>query len=125
MPFRSVVLAGLLLATLPFRARAASAADAPADLVVTGARVYTLEPAQPWAEAVALRGDRILKVGTNDEVRALVRAGQTRVVEAKGGLVLPGFIDNHTHFDQAGRLLLGLNLLEVDEPAAFRKQVAE
>jgi predicted amidohydrolase YtcJ len=115
---RGLIVAAAVLVFLPAHAQ-------PADVVVTGARVYTLEPAQPWAEAVALRGERIVKVGTSDEVRALVRAGQTRVIEAKGGLVLPGFIDNHTHFDQAGRLLLGLNLLEVDEPAAFRKQVAE
>src|SRR5262245_29737541 len=119
------LLSRLLVAAVVLGVQPARAADAPADVVVTGARVYTLEPAQPWAEAVALRGDRIVKVGTSEEVRALVRAGQTRVIEAKGGLVLPGFIDNHTHFDQAGRLLLGLNLLEVDEPAAFRKQVAE
>ena len=122
---RHTVVACLLLATIPCGAPFAASADAPADVVVMGARVYTLEPAQPSAEAIALRGDRIVKVGSSDDVRALVRAGQTRVIEAKGGLVLPGFIDNHTHFDQAGRLLLGLNLLEVDEPVAFRKQVAE
>src|SRR5262245_198584 len=122
---RDILLSRLCVATLLFAVQPARAADAPADVVVTGTRVYTLEPAQPWAEAVALRGDRIVKVGTSDEVLALVRAGQTRVIDAKGGLVLPGFIDNHTHFDHAGRLLLGLNLLEVDEPGAFRKQVAE
>jgi len=118
------VFAAIALAALPLGAPAAPA-DEPADLVLTGARVYTLEPAQPWAEAVALRGDRILKVGTSDEVRTLVRAGHTRVLELKDGVVLPGFIDNHTHFDSAGRLLLGLNLLEVDEPVELKKRVGE
>jgi hypothetical protein len=95
------------------------------DLVILGARVRTLEPEQPEAEAVAIRGDRILKIGTTAEVRTLVREGHTRVIEVPGGLILPGFIDNHVHFAQAGRLLLGLNLLEVDEPVAFKKLVGE
>jgi predicted amidohydrolase YtcJ len=120
----SLLIVGFSLTALPIHAQPAPATG-PADVVLTGARVYTLEPAQPWAEAVALRGDRILKIGTSDEVRPLVRAGHTRVLELKGRLVLPGFIDNHTHFDSAGRLLLGLNLLEVDEPVAFRKHVGE
>jgi predicted amidohydrolase YtcJ len=126
MVARGALVASLALAGLPGRAQPAVGAGAgAADLVLLGARVYTLEPAQPWAEAVAVRGDRILKVGTRDEVRKLVREGRTRVLELEGRLVLPGFIDNHTHFASAGRLLLGLNLLEVDEPVEFRRRVGE
>ena len=47
------------------------------------------------------------------------------MLELPGRLVLPGFIDNHTHFDSAGRLLLGLNLLEVDEPVELGRRVGE
>src|SRR5262245_9344314 len=122
---RDILLSRLCVATLLFAVQPARAADAPADVVVTGGRVYTLEPAQPWAEAVAVRGDRIVKVGTRDEVRKLVREGRTKVLELEGRLVLPGFIDNHTHFASAGRLLLGLNLLEVDEPVEFKRKVGE
>ena len=121
---RVVLIAGLVLVPVPMRAQPTSTPDT-ADLVLLGARVYTLEPSQPRAEAIALRGERILKIGTAAEVRALVREGRTRVLDLKGRLVLPGFIDNHVHFAQAGRLLLGLNLLEVDEPVAFRRQVGE
>jgi len=117
-------IAALALAALPLAAQPQPSAE-PADLVLLGARVYTLEPTQPRAEALALRGDRIVKIGAAEEVRSLVRAGRTRVLELDGRLVLPGFIDNHTHFDSAGRLLLGLNLLEVDEPVPFRKRVGE
>jgi predicted amidohydrolase YtcJ len=117
-------IAALALAALPLAAQPQPSAE-PADLVLLGARVYTLEPMQPRAEAVALRGDRIVKIGAAEEVRPLVRAGRTRVLELDGRLVLPGFIDNHTHFDSAGRLLLGLNLLEVDEPVQLRKRVGE
>jgi predicted amidohydrolase YtcJ len=79
----------------------------------------------PSLEPNALRGDRIVKIGTTAEVRALVRDGHTRVLDLEGRLVLPGFIDNHVHFAQAGRLLLGLNLLEVDEPVELRRRVGE
>ncbi len=119
---RRPLIAVLVLATLAPRARAAPEA---ADLVLLGARVHTLEPTRPSAEAIAVRGDRILKLGTRDEVKKLVQEGRTRVIELEGRLVLPGFIDNHTHFAQAGRLLLGLNLLEVDEPVGFRRHVSE
>lgn len=119
---RRLPIAGLALAAAPLWAQAESG---PADLVLLGARVYTLEPAQPSADGIAVRGDRILKIGARDEVRKLVQEGRTRVLELDGRLVLPGFIDNHTHFASAGRLLLGLNLLEVDEPVEFRRRVGE
>ena len=60
-------------------------------------RVYTVEPERPWAEAVAVRGDRIVKVGTGKEVRAL-KGPSTREYDARGGVVLPGFNDSHSHF---------------------------
>jgi predicted amidohydrolase YtcJ len=100
-------------------------ADPPADLVLLDARVWTADPARPLAEAVAVQGNRIVKVGTSAEVASLAREGTTRVLRLPGRLVVPGFIDNHVHFAQAGRLLLGLNLLDVNEPQAFRQRVAE
>jgi len=68
-----------------------------ADLIITHARVYTLNPKQPWAEAVAVRGENVLKVGENKTVLRL-RRPMTRVVDAGGRLLLPGFTDSHTHF---------------------------
>jgi len=70
--------------------------DPAADLVVRGGRVYTVDDALPWAEAVAVRGERILAVG--DEAEILELAGPaTEVLDADGGLVLPGFVDAHNH----------------------------
>ena len=74
---------------------------------------------------MAIRGNRIIRVGTTEEVEELVREGYTRIIRLDGKLVLPGFIDNHTHFDRAGHLLLGLNLLDVNESDNFRQRVAE
>jgi predicted amidohydrolase YtcJ len=100
------------------------AAAQEADLILHNGRVWTGEEAQPWASAVAVRGDRILAVG-GAEVLERHRTPHTRLVDAGGRLVTPGFIDNHTHFNQAGALLLGVNLLEVADPRAFATAVRE
>ena len=115
----------LLLAGLPVAAQESEPPLRPANLILVNARVWTLDPDQPEAQAVAIRGQRIIKVGTNEEVRRLARSDYTRVIDLRGRLVLPGFIDNHTHFAAAGRLLLGLNLLDVNDPDAFRTRVQE
>lgn len=118
-------LAGLTAAQQPAPPPRASVPQQVAHLVLLNARVWTGDEARPEAEAVALRGNRIVKVGTSAEVQKLVAEGVTRVLNLRGRLVLPGFIDNHTHFESAGRLLLGLNLLDVNEPAAFVARVRE
>ena len=68
------------------------------DLVLAGGKVFTADLAAPWAEAVAIRGERILAVGSDAEVRALARAG-TRVIELDGRVVVPGLNDAHRHFE--------------------------
>jgi hypothetical protein len=103
----------------------ASAAHAQAivpDEVVTGARIWTGNPAQPYAEALAIRGDRILAVGGTAEIAALAGAA-TRRTHLAGTFIVPGFIDNHTHFERAGELLLGVNLLAVASDSAFVRAI--
>lgn len=97
----------------------------PADLVLVGGKVWTGEKAQPWAQAVAVRDGRIVAVGSVEQINRYSRFGRTKVLDVAGKVVVPGFIDNHTHFASAGRLLLGLNLLDVNEPEEFRKRVGE
>lgn len=67
-----------------------------ADLVIRNAKVYTVDPQRPWADAVAIKGDRIVWVG--DEIGAKAKIGpSTRVIDAGGKMLLPGFIDSHFH----------------------------
>ena len=73
-----------------------TALDAPADLILANARVLTLDPAQPCAEAVAVRAGRILAVGTWATLRHLVGPA-TAVVDAACGVVVPAFHDAHLH----------------------------
>ena len=87
----------------PRTGQAALAESRNADLVVLNARVYTLDPAFPTAGAFAVRGDRFVAVGTSAEMRSYV-GGKTRVVDAEGMTVVPGFIDSHNH--PVGDLLL-------------------
>jgi predicted amidohydrolase YtcJ len=94
------------------------------DLIIVGGRVWTGEPDRPWAEAVAVRGDRIAAVGSHAEILAL-RGDATRVVDAADRFIAPGFIDNHTHFGSAGALLLGVNLLDVADAAGLIRRVRE
>lgn len=71
-------------------------AEGMADLIITNARVYTVDESRPWAEAVAIRDGRIIAVGTAKEV-ALQKGPQTRVVDLEGKLLLPSFGDAHNH----------------------------
>ncbi|WP_294392647.1 amidohydrolase [uncultured Sphingomonas sp.] len=69
---------------------------APADLILTGARVYTVDDAKPWAEAVAVRAGRIVAVGTVRQVAAY-RGPATRMVDLHGRFLMPAFGDAHVH----------------------------
>ena len=102
---------------------AACGSPPPADLVLLNGRVYTVDAAQPWAEAVAVAGDRIVAIGTTADIRRHVGEA-TRVLDLGGAFVSPGFNDAHVHIDATGALLVGVNLLDVHEPAAFAERIA-
>jgi predicted amidohydrolase YtcJ len=95
---------------------------AEADLIIRNARVWTGDSAQPRAQALAVRGDRLIAVGTNAQVDAH-RSPRTRVIDAGGRFITPGFIDDHTHFAQAGALLIGANLLDVHTRGPFASRI--
>lgn len=92
--FRYGVVTLLLVFTLV--AMRADQSLAPADMVIRHARVYTVDEKHPWAEAVAVRGDRIAWVGSDAESASYIGSA-TKVVDAGGRLLLPGFIDSHFH----------------------------
>ena len=82
-----------------------------ADILIINGHVYTSDPAQPWAEAVAIRADKILGVGKNKEL-ASYRGTGTQVIDAGGRMVMPGMIDTHTHFLGGSYGLAGVQLYE-------------
>lgn len=99
-----------------------------ADLIVTNARVLTMDPANPTAEAVAIAGGRIVAVGSRSDVTALAGTG-TEIIDAGGRTVLPGFVESHMHLALGGAELAHLQLTGVEGAealsAAFRKFAAK
>jgi predicted amidohydrolase YtcJ len=95
-----------------------------ADLVLVNGSVWTAGSSQPWAEAVAIDGDRILGVGRTAEIKKLA-GKKTKVIDLKGALVLPGFIDSHTHFLEGGFSLSSIQLRDVFSREQFVKRVEE
>ena len=85
---------GVCVATVFVAAMAAAASDV--SIAVVNARVWTGDARRPRAEAVAASGDRIVAIGSNAEIRAF-SAVPTRVVDGRGGMLTPGFIDSHIH----------------------------
>ncbi|HEX4104686.1 MAG TPA: amidohydrolase family protein, partial [Rhizomicrobium sp.] len=93
----SAGFAGAALAATSWRDAARAAADNPApDLVVINAKVTTMDPAAPRAEAFAVRGGRFFAVGSSADIKAMAGA-KTRTYDAKGMTVVPGFNDTHNH----------------------------
>ncbi len=95
-----------------------------ADLAIINGRIWTGNKSQPWAEAVASRGERIIAVGSNAEIKKLVDS-KTRILDLQGKLALPGFIDDHTHFVESGFHLLSVDLRDAATPEEFARRIRD
>src|SRR5262245_50412015 len=95
-----------------------------ADLILHHGFVWTVDESKPQAEAIAVRGDKILKVGGNEEVLAL-KGEHTRLIDLGGAFVTPGFNDNHVHFASAASFFWNLQLMDVHTDETFVRRVRE
>lgn len=95
-----------------------------ADMILCDATVWTVNPAQPSAEALAIKGNKILKVGSTSEMES-VTGDTTEVINLQGSFILPGFIDCHTHFLDGGFSLSDVQLREVNSPEDFAERIRE
>jgi hypothetical protein len=91
-------------------------------LAIVNARVWTGDARHPWADAVAVEGNRIAAVGSSAEIRKLGGAG-TRVIDARGAMVVPGFIDAHVHFTDGGFALQSVKLRDAKTKAEFIQRI--
>lgn len=82
-----------------------------ADLILLNGKVFTAEPGQALQQAVAVADGKVLKVGSNDEIRALGDAG-SKVVDLGGKVLMPGFIDSHSHSIFGGLELISASLMD-------------
>jgi predicted amidohydrolase YtcJ len=117
--FASILLACLMSNT---PAQTNGAAGLEADLVIINASVRTMDARRPSAEAVAVVGQRVAAVGTSEEIKKLTGA-RTRVIDAGGALVLPGFNDAHVHFLSGGFQLASVDLRDAGTPQEFAERI--
>jgi len=96
----------------------------PADIIVIDGRVYTENPQLPWAQAVAIYRGKIVAVG-DDPVIERMRGMGTKVINAGGKLVLPGFVDCHIHFIEGSLSLGRVNLEGARDAADIQKRLRE
>jgi predicted amidohydrolase YtcJ len=105
-----IVGGGWLVSARPQSARAAAQpASRPADLVLRGGKVVTVDDVRPSAEAIAIAGDTIAAIGSNQDVQPFIGPA-TKVIDLKGALATPGFIDAHAHFTGVGEAARNLKL---------------
>ncbi len=95
-----------------------------ADVVLLNGFIWTVNPDNPRAEAVALRGEKILKVGSTSEIEGMVQ-DKTKVIDLKGAFVLPGFTDCHTHLLDGGFSLSSVQLREAQAKEDFVARIEQ
>lgn len=110
------------LLLIPMTLLSTLAAQSYADLILTNAKVWTVNQAQPEAQAVACLGPRIVAVGTAAEVHKWA-GPRTQVVDLGGKLVLPGFNDAHVHFYAGGSHLSSVQLRDAKSEGEFRERI--
>ncbi len=104
-------------------ANLSAAAQTAADLILVNADIRTLDTKKPLAEAIAVAHGKIIAVGTNTAIRRFARL-QTRIIDARGKLVLPGFNDSHVHFTGIGNQFSHLDLRRMVSRAEVLAEIA-
>ena len=93
-----------------------------ASLAIINARVWAGNSAQPWAEAISVKDDRILAVGDNSTIKQHI-SKETKVINAEGKFVCPGFTDSHVHFLEGGMRLASVELRDAQTPEEFTQRI--
>ena len=124
MNLRNRLLRLALVCSLVLPGRSQPQSKPTADLIITNAKIWTVDKSQPVAEAVAVLGDRIVAVGSSTDVDAW-HGPHTHIVDAGGKLLLPGFNDAHVHFVSGGMQLTNVQLNDASTPAEFARRIGE
>lgn len=114
----------LSAAALPDRTAAVRDDDEAPDLIIINAKIHTVDDKDPEADAVAIKDGRFIAVGSNRKIRQSA-SRRTRLIDAEGKLILPGFNDSHTHLIGIGNLFVSLDLRNASSPGDFSASVEE
>jgi len=107
-----LLAAALLGGAIGLTTACAATPEIAADLVLRNGKVVTVDPSVPDGEAIAVLDDTVLAVGSNREIRRYI-GSETEVIDLKGQLAIPGFIDSHGHFLGIGNAKMQLDLMDV------------
>jgi len=121
---KTISLALISVLACIFLLIAAAQSRPAADLIITNAKVWTVDKSNPTAQAVAVLGDHIVAVGSNSDVNNW-RGASTRVIDAEGKLLLPGFNDSHVHFVNGGLALDAVQLNDATSPEECARRIGE
>jgi len=94
-----------------------------ANLVLKNGSIYTVDSDRSWAKAIAIAGDKILFVGSNNDVESTI-GPDTAVIDLNGKMVLPGFVEAHAHPSHAMDFVANISLYLLDSPDAYREAIA-
>ena len=123
-PLSFVFTLALILVAIGLAACERPAEPQFATLAITGARVWTGDADQPWAEAIASRGENIIAVGSNAEIETMID-DDTTVISVPGSMLVPGFIDTHVHFIDGGASLASVQLRDAATPEEFTQRIGD
>src|SRR5215467_15992824 len=118
MKVKCVAMLALFFACLSAHAQESSFAD----VVILHGRVWTVDTQHPRADAVAIRGSRIVAVGSDADIAKWIGPA-TKKIDAQGKTVLPGFIDAHVHFSSGGGEISGVHLRDANTPQEFARRI--
>ena len=120
----TLILLIVLLVSIPMTLPVHADNSVTPDTIIINATVRTMDPARPSAEAVAILGNRIVAIGTSGEISKLA-GPNTRIIDAKKRLVLPGFNDAHVHFLSGGFQLASVDLRDANTPEEFAERIRQ
>ncbi len=123
MKKRAPAVVVLLIAVLGISA-CSRQTHTPADVVLIHAKIYTLNPKEPWAQAMAVRAGKIIAVGSDQSI-ASYKAPSTKVIDARQHMVLPGFVDAHVHMMAGAAQLRNLSLNSAKTVGEFQKAIQD
>ena len=95
-----------------------------ADLALVGGKIITMNPSQSSAEAIAIKEDIILNVGSNEEINSYI-GEKTKIIDLKGKTVVPGFIDCHIHIADYGKFLTWLDFKGVNSIGELQEKIRQ
>lgn len=100
-----------------------SCKEQPANLVLINGEVYTMEDDLPWASGIVIHGNKITALLLDSKEANKFIGHETRVIDLEGSFVVPGFIDGHVHFNNAGSLINDANLMAVSDEDGLKKEI--